>query len=648
MERVLQASANLDAYLDVTARDAPVAGPSRVLGARLLGRLRRELAGRGQLPSALVASRRHADHVRRYHVLAYRSGNRVVIELEPMGGRRETPLLSAVNRQLQALARAEQPSTLLDGLVEGVRSLAGFDRVMVYRFDEDGHGSVVAESRGEKVDSYLDHHFPASDIPPQVRRLYSINAIRSIPDATADAVVLVPDRDPEGGVSLDLSAGMLRAVSPVHLTYLRNMGVGSSLSVAMHGDDGLWGLLACHGRTPRRISPALRDAVAAMVYMATSRLLLLQSREDARYLQRVHDSRGLLTRERGRLQGPAKLLRRHGPEWLALFGACGVALVYRDQVARVGRLPGRARLLQVAEYLSGPIGRGEAWYSRRLRSSPLAGVFGKSQWCGLLAVPLSVGDSSPGWLLLFRPEQVETRVWAGKPQDVPVKREGRPVLTPRSSFASWREEIRGSSLPWTPVEHRAAVELGEDLAVLAVSREFDELNSRLIEANRRLEHLAHTDPLTGTWNRYRVEQQIDAEIAAAERYDRRCALLLFDVDHFKQINDCYGHEAGDRVLTALAAQVQRMLRGSDYLGRWGGEEFVVLATNSDADAAGFLGERLRQSVAGMEIPGTQPVTVSVGVTTWHPGDNRRSMVARADQAMYRAKREGRNRVCSEV
>lgn len=643
MGRVLQVSANLEGSLGITVAQALLTRPVRLMGSRLHKRLRRELTGRERLPGALTVSRQVCGQARLFHVTAYRDGKRVLVELEPLARADERRLLSAVNECLQHVRDADSPQRLLKTLVDSMRQLTGYERVMVYQFDRDCHGSVVAESRTAEADSYLGQHFPATDIPPQVRQLYDNNQVRSIPDVTAGPISLVPAQDPLEGTPLDLLRGALRAVSPIHLNYLRNMGVGASLSIAMHNDERLWGLVACHGLVPGALSPAVRDAAQALVQIATPRLMLLQAREAASYLQRVHDSRELLAKERGRLLGPEDLVQRHGQDWLALFRACGVGLVYNDKVSSVGQLPSNAQLKHIADRLSQQQREG-VWCSSALANTPLAEASGQSGCCGLLAVRLPIDEIKPGWLLLFRPEQIETRVWAGRPEDAPVIQDGRLILSPRRSFEAWKEEIRGYSEPWSDTEQQAAIALGEDLALLVFNREMDLFNARLTAANRRLEKLAHTDGLTGVWNRYRIEQQIDTEISASERYDRQCALLLFDIDHFKQINDTHGHEVGDKVLSELASEIDQTLRDSDYLGRWGGEEFVVLATNSDREATRQLAERLRQCVANYDFGNIGQVTISVGGATWKPEDTRRTLVERADQAMYRAKRDGRNRV----
>ncbi len=651
--RVTRVSANIGTFLGVDTAQALSRTPRELLGARLMGRVRRDLTDSERMPSPLGTTRAIDGHTRRYRVFAYRSGTQVVVEFERQSHGHHDRLFSLVNDWLSRFARAHSVDALLDMLVEGVRCMTGYDRVMVYRFDPDWHGAVVAESRTAEAGSFLGHHFPASDIPPQVRRLYDINPVRMIADATASAVPLVP-ADSDGHGEPDLSPGLLRAVSPIHLAYLHNMGVQAAFSIAMHGSHDLLGLVAAHGLRPRPLPPAVRDAARTLVQMATQRLSLLQALDRADFLERVRVSRGLLSDMRGRLRRPGEIIREHGGDWLSLFGASGCALVHRDNTIGIGRVPEEARLEGIVGWLNAEHQGSGVWQHRRLGHTGLAALIPREEACGLLAVPLPLGEIAAGWLLLFRPEIVESVRWAGNPAKAVVDDTGGAGLSPRQSFETWLQEVAGRSAPWTELERHAATDLAEDLAVAVSGREISIINDRLrrehealAEANARLRDLAHTDSLTRVWNRYRIEAAIDAELNAADRYRRPCALVLFDVDHFKQVNDTHGHEAGDRVLVGIAGLVGRILRSTDHLGRWGGEEFVVLATNSRLEDAVCLAERLRSGIEAIDFGEAGKVTASFGVAACVPDDTRRALVDRADRAMYRAKEGGRNRVVSE-
>jgi diguanylate cyclase (GGDEF)-like protein len=156
--------------------------------------------------------------------------------------------------------------------------------------------------------------------------------------------------------------------------------------------------------------------------------------------------------------------------------------------------------------------------------------------------------------------------------------------------------------------------------------------------------MARTDALTGISNRYHIEECVERELEALARYERPLCIILFDIDHFKQINDTLGHEAGDQVLQRLSKEVKACLRLSDQFGRWGGEEFLILAVNTPIRDGVLLAERLREHIAQLAFDGLKQVTVSMGVAAGRSGESVKSLVARADTAMYEAKQSGRNRV----
>ncbi|MBS9403416.1 diguanylate cyclase [Halomonas sp. TRM85114] len=643
--RVLQTSANLPEILGVSVDAALAEGPGRLLGHDLARRLRRELQGRQRLPGALSIKRRVAGGLRSLQLDARRSGDRVLVEIEPLIRQGKRRLLATLNAWLMRLAAADHPDELLDSLVAGVADLTGHDRVLVCGFDANGHGAVVAERCAPGVPSFIGMRFPASDFPPHMRE-------RS--DVRAAAVPLIPALDPCRQTRADLSTSLLRSISPEQQRYLTGMGVASLLSIGMHGDGGLWGLVLCHGMAPHALSPAVRDAALGLVQMATQRLFLLRARSEARFLQRVQESRALLDAE---LSVPDTLLRRHGDNWLELFSAQGLVLVMPEGNGQLGQVPRTASLALLVERLETTHHRPGPWVSQALGHEPLTSDLALDGACGLLAVAFSLGEWRRGWLLLFRPEQRETYAWVGLPDS------GLEAACPGEAlpdeqnllgrlFSQWQEEISGHSAAWERIERLAARDLAEQLAVVASAQEINRLycslrqeQQALAEANRRLEHLAHHDALTRVWNRYRIEQAMDAELTAAERCSRPMAVLLFDIDHFKRINDDHDHEMGDRVLTMLAREVESTLRGCDYLGRWGGEEFVVLATSSDLDAGLGLAERLKQRIGAMAIPGLPcRITASFGVAAWRRDDTRKSLLSRADDAMYRAKEAGRDRL----
>lgn len=647
---VTQVSANIEAFLGISIKESLSASPQMLLGKQVHRSLLEGLADCDQLPPGLVVSREREGKPRRLHVTAFRTGDSVVVELEPVEQGTRYRWLSLVNEHLKKLVDTDTEAAVLNELVAAVRAITGHDRTLVFQFDEHWNGRVVAESHNERLSSMLNHHFPASDIPPQVRALYEVNQLRFIADTSQDPVPLVPSRE----TPADLSFGDLRAVSPVHRQYMRNMGVATSLSVAIYSSTGLWGLLTCHKRDAEVLTPSGRDSVVILVRVAAQRLFLLKAETEARYRDQIRQNRVVLARDVQK-QGPEQILADHAAEWLRLFRASGVALVYRDHTSRHGCTPEKSQLFDLAAWLAEQWWELNPWCSTSLAETGYPGAGNiDCGCCGLLAMPLVIDVTTRGWLVFFRRDQVETIDWAGEPQKV-LEREGNQLrLTPRKSFAVWREEVRGKSLAWLPEELVAARDLGDNLAVLASAHEVTHLNERLqserealARANEHLQELATTDSLTGVMNRHRIEHLLKVSLANAERYGHGFSLVFFDIDHFKQVNDTYGHDEGDRILKALASNLKCYLREGDQLGRWGGEEFMVLVPSTDLDGATEFAERLRARVAATDFGLRDPVTVSLGVTEWVPGDSLKGLLVRVDSAMYRAKKAGRNRVSSD-
>lgn len=171
-----------------------------------------------------------------------------------------------------------------------------------------------------------------------------------------------------------------------------------------------------------------------------------------------------------------------------------------------------------------------------------------------------------------------------------------------------------------------------------------ERTSDLEETNRQMQRLAITDVLTGLYNRLRTDEVLDTELERQRRHPGPLSIILLDLDHFKLINDRYGHRTGDRILRELGGVLADRVRKTDCLGRWGGEEFLVICPHTDRHQSRALAESLRQAVAEKDFELEAPVTISLGVAGHHPGDTREVLIERADQALYRAKQEGRDRV----
>ena len=391
----------------------------------------------------------------------HRSGERVVLELEPLAGddpegaADPAPAMSALNwvRAEPGLeAKAQAVAALL-------QQLTGFDRVMVYRFDAHWHGEVIAESRARPLESYLGLHYPASDIPAQARQLYLVNPTRVIADRDAVQSPIVPPFVANGAVSgppLDLTKSLLRSVSPIHLEYLRNMGVRASLSSALIRDGALWGLIACHHGTARRLGRGLRELLGWMVQDLATQLVLAEEVRTRHYAGRLKVCRNNVISAMRAGSRLSSLIQ--GPELadvLGAIGADGVALFRGAELTVGGVAPDPARIRAIVDGLDGsyPDDPSGVFLTDCLSRHVPETVDLAETAAGLALFPL-VGSPLVK-LLWFRGEQVRLVTWAGNPDKATDQTpDGR--IGPRKSFAAWTETVRLRSLPWTAEEVESA------------------------------------------------------------------------------------------------------------------------------------------------------------------------------------------------
>ncbi len=422
-------------------------------------------------------------------VLAHRSGHHLVLECEPAppSGGLQRPIDGLVRRVLPALQRAASLQALADLAVAEARRLTGFGRALLYRFDAQGHGEVLAESAAPGYHSYLGHRFPASDVPAQARALYLASHVRLIADAHYVPVPLeayAPGWDP---AALDLGQAGLRSVSPVHLEYMRNMGTRASLSVSIVIEGRLWGMLSCHDHAARPLPHEVRAACEHLGRLLALKIAARQERDEvaARLEARQH----VLELVAQLADSDATLQRLVGePAMLRLGRASGVAVVLDDRCWSAGEVPA----LPVLQALGGWVaGRSEpVWATDRL-AHDWPGAAGQGELpAGLLAV--SISQVHRHVVLWFRPEVVRSVQWAGDPRKNAPAADGR--IHPRHSFASWREELRGRSEPWADATLAAADELRHALigVVLRRAEEMAEVAAELGRVNKELEAFSYT------------------------------------------------------------------------------------------------------------------------------------------------------------
>ncbi len=628
---VLQASATTTRFLGRDPEQVLGSSVERVLGASELTSLHEALSRSvPQEGDPFVLTVLTPAGPEPFEARLHRVDDVAVLELEPVRGIAAAPAgvagLARVREAIVALDGAATMSDLCEEAVRQVRAITGFDRVMAYHFHPDGHGEVLAEARAAGQDPYLGLHYPASDIPRQARELYLRQWLRLIADVDYRPAPLAPERNPRTGRPLDLGLAALRSVSPIHLQYLRNMQVSASMSVSLVVDGELWGLIACHHRSPRRVGYAVRALCELLGRLVSAQLVARRQHAAVAAQLEVKRRHSELVECMAELDTPARGLIEGRTTALDLVAADGLVARIDGAPATVGAAPSAAAADRLVDRVRRDRGPGVyATDALGERYPEFADVVSVAS--GAIVVPLQARGEYVAW---FRREAVATVDWAGDPR----KATGPDGLSPRASFARWSETVRGRSRPWTRTELDAAADLRRSISDLQLRR-----------AQAELARLGVHDALTGLPNRRLLMDRLEHALTRAERSGVSPTLLFIDLDHFKDVNDRGGHAAGDAALVETAARLTRLTRAADTVARLGGDEFVVLCEDAEPDEVDVLAERLVEAfIAPFAIDGREwTITASIGVAAADVGNRPQDVLARADRAMYHSKRAGGNR-----
>lgn len=417
-----------------------------------------------------------------YDVAIHYSGSQIVIEIEP--GVPGDEASSSVRAMMSRLDRARDLPAFYKEGARQVRALLGYDRVMVYKFSDGGDGEVVAEACKTGIGNFLGLHYPASDIPRQARALYIRNLVRVIRDVDAEPVPIVPQID-AAGTQLDLSLSILRSVSPIHIEYLKNMGVAASLSISIIVDGELWGLFACHHYSPR--SPTFERRSVCEQFAETFSMRL-ESRERRKIVEYERRARDISDQLLGAVASDETLL--NDPDWLGdiLTGAIpatGVGIWVNGNYAFSGVTPPTEDFRRIIRALNG-LAAGRVFTTNHIgglieNAEPFA-----DKAAGMLAIPIS--RSPRDYVILFRSEIKQSVRWAGDPHKPVTYGPNGPRLTPRESFAEWQENVTGKAEPFTPSEVRVAETLRATL-IEVVLRLADEAAAERRQSTARQEML---------------------------------------------------------------------------------------------------------------------------------------------------------------
>lgn len=454
--RVIQASANAAAFLNLKQ----VLGmPLAELDGDLLFRILPHLDPTSQGLPIAVRCRIGSPGAEFDGLLHRPPEGGLVIELERAGP--SVDLTRHIATALEKIRMAASLRALCDEAATLFQDRTGYDRVMVYRFDDEGHGEVFSERRKPELEAYLGNRYPSTDIPQMARRLYERTRVRVLVDVNYEPVPLQPRLSPLTGRDLDMSLCFLRSMSPIHLQYLKNMGVGATLVVSLVVGGKLWGLIACHHYEPRFIYFELRAVCELLAEAMATRIAALESFAQSQseiFVQRLGQRMIEAISREGDWRGA---IFDSSQSILQPLGASGSALIYEGQIISAGEVPGTQEIREIA-----------AWLDSKRDSAVWATAslgLDEPQFATITKVATGIAVASisnnPGeYLIWFRPERIRTVTWGGDPLKPFVIGSNPSDLSPRRSFAQWHQVVEGTSEPWTSADISAARMIGQTVA----------------------------------------------------------------------------------------------------------------------------------------------------------------------------------------
>jgi light-regulated signal transduction histidine kinase (bacteriophytochrome) len=391
-----------------------------------------------------------------YDIAIYRaSEDTLIIEAEKHHALTDQQPLLKLRTDLKRIMAHEDTQALLSQAAETVKELCGFDRVIVYQFNEDQSGKVVAESREPGIDSFLDMCFPASDIPKQARSLFVRNTCRIISDLEAKDIAIQTNGS-FSATDIDLSMSTCRTVSKMHSEYLLNMGIKASMSLAIVKDGELWGLFACHNHSPKHVPYPVRSLAelfgemfatefgARLSHLDRQREVISEQIREA-LLENIQEEKLVFNHMKPLLANIQAMIPCDGVVLKTKEGTLSHHMDIDD-----GEINGFINEL-------GPLSNKEILTRNHLGGIESSLISEKNPMAGVMMIPLSM--SNPDILMLFRKEEVKTVSWAGDPTKPVISGPNGDRLTPRKSFDLWKEIRRGYARPWSDKDKNAANKL---------------------------------------------------------------------------------------------------------------------------------------------------------------------------------------------
>jgi len=422
-----------------------------------------------------------------YYMIISASEASYLVEFEP--ATLEYDIQNQIGKSVSEILTGKNLSSLLQNTAKAIRDVIHYDRVMIYKFLEDGHGEVIAEVKNDDLEPFFGLHYPASDIPKQARELYKLNYTRIIADVNTDST---PIATLEYDVPLNLTHSVLRAVSPIHIQYLKNMGVESSFSISLMAHGELWGLIACHNYSPKFIDYKAREGAALIGKIVSSALEYREEEEQEQQSNNYQLAMGLISLHLTKDEDLVSALINQEYSIKDIVGATGAAILYENEISAIGITPDQLQLRELFNWLKFTM-EDAIYYTHRLPEVFPAAKAYKTSGSGIIAAMISKDmDEIAVW---FRPEQITAINWAGNPdKPVAISENGLMNLSPRNSFEVFSQMVENTAVKWTKTEVTNVMKLREKI-ITAINKKAGEiriLNERLKRAYEELDTFSYT------------------------------------------------------------------------------------------------------------------------------------------------------------
>jgi len=426
-------------------------------------------------------------------LIAHQKGEQLIIEVEEVEEiENELSFLNRVDKAILKIQAKKEMKNLLRTLVKEVKGIIGYERVMIYKFDKDYNGAIIAEHKEEHLESFWGLNYPSTDIPKQARELFLTNRVRTIADVNDNVSMIQPPLHPVTQQPLNVGSSAARGVSPIHLEYLRNMGVRASLSVAIVEHGKLWGLIACHHYSEKKaLSYRTRTLLKFMGQIFSGHLALFRANEFRENLLMKNKVHAQIFTQLDEHKDLIHGLTKEKFTILDYIKSTGAAIVYEDKISTIGITPTDDEIQKLINYLS------EHDEDLVFSTDNLQSIFQEysnltKNFAGLLSIKLTADPAE--YILWFRAPKTKEIFWGGNPEKAINKQNPKVRLSPRKSFEKWKQVVKGSADSWEKHEMDAAILLRNDIKEIFLKRfqELKKLNHDLKSSYEELESFSYS------------------------------------------------------------------------------------------------------------------------------------------------------------